>query len=108
PANSRKLAVVHRPDVLTIDENLTLRRLRHRTKDMHQRRLAAARWAHDCSEFAFVNSQAHTTQRLDTNVSDFVRLSKPNRFQQHCHYKDLQTTNLYHKHYSYASASTGS
>ena len=45
---------------------------------------------------------------IDVDLPDFIGLSEIDSFKQSFHLLRPEVTNLYHKYYSYASASTGS
>ena len=65
----RQVRVVELRDRLTCDRHLAGGRLVEPGKDVHQGRLAGARWAHDGGELAFRHVEGDAPERIDGGVT---------------------------------------
>src|SRR6516225_132272 len=80
-----QFAVGHSRDFIPLDEDLAGSSLGHGAENVHQRRFAATRWAHDRDELTCTDAQADPSKRLDFNPSDGVSLAEVDCFQQVFH-----------------------
>ena len=61
-ANGRELVIIHFGNILAVKLITAGSRSIETTKHVHERRLAAAAWAHDGDIFVAANLQGHTAQ----------------------------------------------
>ena len=64
-AEGRHVALAHPGEILSVEQHAPRRRAVERGEDVQQRRLAAARFAHDGDVLALLHLEIHIPQRLD-------------------------------------------
>src|SRR5262245_61212797 len=70
--HSREIVAIQSGNFFAVEHVTAARRRVEAADQVHQRALAAARWAHNRHELATLDAEGHTLQRIDLDIAHLV------------------------------------